>query len=444
MRGAVSLDRYRRRRAVAAASIGNAFEWYDFSVFVIFAPYIAQAFFPDDSGTTGLVKALLTFAVGFVARPVGAVLLGYFGDWAGRKAALTLTFGLMALGTGIIAVAPTHAMIGGFAPVLVLVGRLLQGFSAGGEIGGAAAFLIEHAPPARRARTGAWLQASMAMSNILAALVALTVTMTFDQASLASFGWRVPFLFGLLIVPVGLWLRATLDETPAFEAVAAQAAEKRPRIGEMLAGHGTALLRGFGISVLWGVCIYALVVFMPVHLQTTLGYSANEAFLASLAGNLVLAAMCFASGALADRIGRRALMTGAAIALLVGAPLLMALLVEARSFALLVPIHMMFCALVGLYSGAAPAILAELYPPEIRSTATSIAYNAAITLFAGFAPAIITWLAANGLGPQAPTGYVAAAAVAALFAIKGLPRRARQPAGAVDLSVDKRDPAPSR
>lgn len=425
----MSVDRARYRRTVAAASVGNAFEWYDFSVFVLFAPFIAAAFFPEDSGTSGLVKALLTFAVGFVARPVGAVLIGYFGDVAGRKAALTLTFGLMALGTAIIALAPTHAMIGGFAPLIVLLGRLLQGFSAGGEIGGAAAFLVEHAPPNRRARTGAWLQASMAMSNILAALVAIAIGLMFDEQALYDYGWRIPFLFGLLIVPIGIWLRATLDETPAFEAVVATAPATRPRVIDLLNDHREALARGFGISVLWGACIYALVVFMPVHLQNEMGYSANEAFLASLFGNVVLVGTCFVSGALADKIGRRALMTWAAIALMIGAPALMAVLSEARTLMVLIPIHMLFCALVGLYSGAAPAILAELYPPEIRSTATSIAYNAAILLFAGFAPAIITWLSASGLGAQAPTFYVSAAALAALLAIKGLPRRTKEPLG---------------
>ena len=411
------------RKAVAAAAIGNAFEWYDFSVFVLFAPYIAQAFFPDDGGTTGLVKALLTFAVGFVARPVGAVLLGWFGDRAGRKASLTLTFALMALGTGIIAIAPTHAQIGAAAPLIVLFGRLLQGLSAGGEIGGAAAFLIEHAPPERRATAGAWLQASMAMSNILAALVALAVQASFDAAGLAAWGWRVPFAFGLLIVPIGLWLRATLDEPAEFVAAARE--RGAAPILPLLSAQGANLMRGFGLSVLWGVCVYALVVFMPVHLQRALGFSANAAFAASLAGNMLLAAMCFVSGSLVDRIGRRRLMTIAAVALLFLAPMLMALLAEVRLVAVLIPVHMALCALVGLYSGAAPAVLAELYPPEVRATATSIAYNGAITLFAGFAPAIITWLAARGAGPQAPTLYVSAAAVAGLLAITTLPGRPR-------------------
>lgn len=403
-------------RVVAAAAIGNAFEWYDFSVFVLFAPFIAAAFFPSDSPTGALVKALLAFGVGFVARPLGAVLIGYFGDYAGRKAALTLTFGLMALGTLIIAVAPTHAQVGALAPILVLSGRLLQGLSAGGEIGGAAAFLVEHAPPGRKARFVAWLQASMAVSNILGALVALSVRLAMPEEALAAWGWRVPFLLGLVIVPVGLWLRATLGETPEFVA-AMNAERKHPPILATLAAQGANIARGFGLSVLWGVCIYALVVFMPVHLQKSMGYSANQAFIAALAGNVVLILLCFVSGDLADRIGRRRLMGLSAAALLVGAPLLMALLRLDHGLALLIAVQCGLSALVGLYSGAAPAVLAELYPTEVRSTATSIAYNGAITIFAGFAPAIITALAATRLGGQAPALYVSATAIVALAAI---------------------------
>ncbi len=417
----------RRTRAIAAAAIGNAFEWYDFTVFVLFAPYIAQAFFPDDSPTAGLVKAFLAFGVGFVARPIGALLIGYYGDYAGRKAALRLTFGLMALGTGIIAVAPTHAMIGAAAPILMLFGRLLQGLSAGGEIGGAAAFLVEHAPPGRKARFAAWLQASMAVSNILGAVVALAVRAIFDDAELAQWGWRVPFLFGLMIVPIGIWLRMTLGETPEFVAAARRGEAGHVPILSALSEQGANIARGFGISVLWGVCIYALVIFMPVHVQKALGFSANAAFSASLTGNVVLAAMSFVSGALADRIGRRRLMAVSAIALMVASPLLMGLLSEVRTVPSLIAVQMAFSALVGLYSGAVPAILAELFPTRVRSTATSIAYNGAITIFAGFAPAIITWLSASGLGAQAPTLYVSLAALGALVAIRTFPRTDPEP-----------------
>jgi len=410
----------RHGRAIAAAAIGNALEWYDFSVYILFAPYIAAAFFPGDSPTGALVKALLAFGIGFVARPVGAVLIGYFGDVAGRKAALTLTFGLMAAGTLIIAVAPTRDAIGAAAPLLILVGRLLQGLSAGGEIGGAAAFLVEHAPPGRKARFAAWLQASMALSNILGALAALAVSRLMPQEELAAWGWRLPFVFGLAIVPVGLWLRATLGETPEFVA----AREREVGHGSILGGlanQGRNLARGFGISVLWGVSVYALVIFMPVHLQKALGFSAAEVFVAALVGNLALIGMSFVSGSLADRIGRRRLMGLSAVALLIASPLLMLVLVAVRGVPMLMLVQTCLCMLVGLYSGAVPTILAELFPTRVRSTAISLAYNGAITIFAGFAPAIITGLSATVIGPQAPALYVSLAAVAALAAIRTLP-----------------------
>lgn len=409
-------------RAVAAAAIGNAFEWYDFTVFVLFAPYIAHAFFPGGSETVALVKTFLAFGVGFVARPLGAVLIGYYGDRAGRKAALTLTFGLMAVGTLVIALSPTALTIGMAAPILVLAGRLLQGLSAGGEIGGATAFLVEHAPVGRRARFAAWLQASMAISNILGAIVAIAVREVIPEPGLSEWGWRVPFLFGLLIVPIGIWLRTTLDETPDFMAQAA--AEHREPIFPTLRLQGGMIARGFGLSILWGVCIYSLVIFMPVHAQKALGFSANEAFTASVAGNLVLIGMCFLSGHLADRIGRLRLLAGAALALLVLPPLLMALLAIEHSLGMLVVVQIGFCALAGLYAGAMPATLAELFPIRVRSTATSIAYNAAFTIFAGFAPVIITWLATGGIGAQAPTVYVAVAAVVALLVVLTFPKSA--------------------
>jgi MHS family proline/betaine transporter-like MFS transporter len=413
---------HRVGRAVAAAAIGNAFEWYDFTVFVLFAPYIAQAFFPGGSETAALVKTFLTFGVGFVARPVGGVLIGYFGDRAGRKAALTLTFALMAVGTLVIGLSPTATMIGEAAPILVLAGRLLQGLSAGGEIGGAAAFLVEHAPIGRRGRFAAWLQASMAISNILGAVVAIAVHEAIPEPALTQWGWRVPFIFGLLIVPVGIWLRTTLEETPEF--LAQSAAEHREPVFSALRSQGAMILRGFGLSILWGVSIYALVIFMPVHAQKALGFSAEEAFTASVAGNLVLIGMCFLSGHLADRIGRLKLLAAAALTLLALPPLFMALLMAKHSLAVLIVVQIGFCALAGLYAGAMPATLTELFPIRVRSTGTSIAYNAAFTIFAGFAPVIVTWLATGGIGAQAPTVYVAAAAIVALIAIRSFRKTA--------------------
>jgi len=405
-------------RAVAAAAIGNAFEWYDFTVYVLFAPYIAATFFPGGTENEALLKAFLVFGVGFIARPLGGVLIGYFGDRVGRKAALTLTFGLMAVGTLMIAVTPGTASIGAAAGWFVVVGRLLQGLSAGGEIGGAASFLIEYAPPGRRAVFAAFLQASMAVSNILAASMALAIGNFLSPEAVAAWGWRLPFFFGLLIVPVGLWLRASLDETPAF--VAEQDTGQEAPVLAVLRTQGGPIARGFGLSVLWGVCTYALIVYMPVHAQKALGYSPDQAFAAALIGNVALIGVCFVSGQMADRFGRRTLLAGAALALAVISPLVMAIAAAVHSFVSLLFAEVALCTLAGFYAGAMPATLAEMYPVRARATSTSIAYNAAFTIFGGFAPAIITLLIAQGVGPQAPTLYVSAAAVISLMALRGL------------------------
>ena len=190
-------------RAVVAASIGNMLEWYDFTVYASFAIYIAHNFFPSNDPSIDLLKTFLAFGVGFVVRPVGAILIGLYGDRAGRKAALTLTILMRAGGTLIIAAAPVYAVIGFGAPVLLLAGRVLQGFSAGGEVGGTTAYLLETGDPKERGRIASWLEASMGMANILGALAAFSVTTLLSPAEVRSWGWRLPFIAGLAIAPVG-------------------------------------------------------------------------------------------------------------------------------------------------------------------------------------------------------------------------------------------------
>src|SRR5271155_1988073 len=293
-------------RAILAASVGNLLEWYDFSVYALFAIYIAANFFPHSDPGLDLVKTFLVFGLGFVIRPLGAILIGIYGDRAGRKAALMLTILIMAAGTLVIALAPSYAVIGIGAPLLLLTGRILQGFSAGGEIGSATAFLVEHAPADQRGRYAAWLQASMGMSNILGALIAFTVTTLLSAAQIAGWGWRIPFLVGLSIVPVGVYLRRTLEETPQFRA---ESAQRRTALGNaeplfsVFRDHWRSLLVGMGISILWAVAVYVLLIFMPVLAQKAFGFSAAQAFGSSLIGNVVFVGGCFAFGALADRIG---------------------------------------------------------------------------------------------------------------------------------------------
>jgi MHS family proline/betaine transporter-like MFS transporter len=409
-------------RAVVAASIGNMLEWYDFTVYASFAIYIARNFFPSNDPSIDLLKTFLAFGVGFVVRPVGAILIGLYGDRAGRKAALTLTILMMAGGTLVIAAAPVYAVIGFGAPVLLLAGRVLQGFSAGGEVGGAAAFLVENASPDKKGIYASWLQASMGMSNILGALVALSVTSLLTPEQVMAWGWRLPFTVGLLIAPVGLFLRKTLHETPAFEAEQARRkAEAQPLdspLVRIFRDYWPQLLIGLGFAILWAVAVYTLMIFGPVYVQDAFHFTPPQAFRATFIGNFFLVAACFVSGALSDRIGRRKMLTIGASLLLIAVLPLYAWLQASPTPGTLIVVQTSFCILVGSFVGVAPAALSELFPTGVRSTGMSLVYNSAITVFGGFAPALLTDITHRGTRlVLAPAWYVMAAALLALVAL---------------------------
>jgi MHS family proline/betaine transporter-like MFS transporter len=417
-------------RAVVAASVGNMLEWYDFTVYAAFAIYIARNFFPSNDPSIDLVKAFLAFGVGFVVRPIGAILIGLYGDRAGRKVALTLTILMMAGGTLIIAASPVYAAIGLGAPLLLLAGRVLQGFSAGGEIGGAAAFLVENASPDKKGIYASWLQASMGMSNILGALVAMSVTGLLSTEQVMAWGWRIPFAIGLLIAPVGLFLRKTLHETPAFETEKVrQKAEARPLQSPLVVvfrDYWRQLLIGLSFSILWAVAVYTLMIFGPVYVQDAFHFTPPQAQRASFIGNFLLVAGCFVSGAVSDRIGRRQMLTiGAALLLVAVLPLYLWLQASPTPGTLIL-VQTGFCILVGSFVGVAPAALSELFPTAVRATGMSLVYNTAITVFGGFAPALLTGITHRGTQLVfAPAWYVMAAALLALVSLP-LVGKARQ------------------
>ena len=401
-------------------------EWYDFIVYAFFAVYIAQNFFPSDDPSVDLLKAFLAFGLGFVIRPLGAIVIGIYGDRAGRKAALVLTIMTMAAGTLLIAIAPTYAAIGIGAPLVLVAGRVLQGFSAGGEIGGAAAFLVEHAPPDKKGIFASWLQASMGMSNILGALVAFAVTTTLPMEAVTAWGWRIPFVIGLSIAPVGLYLLRTLDETPHFKAElerrASDATAATSPLASLFRDYWTSLLVGLGFSILWAVCVYTLIIFAPVYVQTTFGFTPSQSFSASLIGNVALVAGCFVAGALSDRLGRRTMLGLGALMMLIAVLPLFMWLQASPTPTTLVLAQTAFCLMVATYVGVAPAALSEIFPVGVRATGMSIVYNTAITIFGGFAPAILTWMTqVSGGSVFAPAWYVMAAAALALASIRFLP-----------------------
>lgn len=419
-----------RTRTIIATSIGNMLEWYDFTVYALFAGYIAENFFPGDGADVRLAKAFLFFGLGFVVRPLGAVLIGAYGDRAGRKAALTLTILLMAAGTGIIAVCPGYASIGAAAPVLLLMGRVLQGFSAGGEVGGTTAYLLETGDPKERGRIASWLEASMGMANILGALAAFSVTSLLSAAEVRAWGWRLPFIAGLAIAPVGLYLRRSLHETAEFQAEKTRRSLQPSRgaapLLEVFARHLRPLATGFTVAVLWAVAVYVLMIFLPTYIQRpdTFNFSAKQAFGASLIGNVPFVAACVLFGSVSDRIGRRlSLFISAALLLTTVLPLFMWLHAQ-PTFANLLIVQTTLCILVASFVGVAPAALSEIFPTAVRSTGTSLVYNAAFTIFGGFAPMILTW-AREGSGGSifVPAWYVMAAAAVALLAIPFLGKR---------------------
>ncbi len=416
------------RRAIIAACSGNVFEWYDFTVYALFAIYIAKAFFPGSDPTLELVKAFLAFGLGFVVRPLGALLLGIYGDRAGRKAVLTATIGLMAVGTLIIAISPTYAAIGVGAPLLLLAGRVLQGFSAGGEVGGAAALLLEHAPDHRRGEFASWLQASMAASNIMGALVAFGVTSLLTREQMDDFGWRLPFAIGLLIAPIGMWIRNTLDETPEFKREVERRGDAPVRpLKTLLSEFPLMVLKGWSLSILWTVSSYALVIFMPTYVQRSFGYTPSDAFAASLVGNVAMVAVCVLAGIASDRLGRKAVLIAAALWLVVLVHPMIWLVQTQHNLASLIAAQTLLCIGVGCFVGVAPSALAEMFPTRVRSTGVSVCYNLAVTLFSGFAPAVLTWLTGRG-GVFAPGWYVIIAAVLAAPALVSLkPGRAPGP-----------------
>ncbi len=424
-----------KTRAIVATSIGNMLEWYDFTVYALFAGYIAGNFFPSHDSTTRLLQTFLVFGLGFVVRPLGAVLIGNFGDRAGRKAALTLTMLLMAVGTGIIAFSPNYASIGAAAPLLLLLGRVLQGFSAGGEIGCATAYLLESADSTHRGGIASWLEASMGMANILGALVAFSVTSALSSGEIQAWGWRIPFVVGLAIAPVGLYLRRALDETEAFQAETArraadQAVHRTVPLLELFKDHGRSLFVGLCVAVLWAVAVYVLMIFLPTYVQhaDTFNFSAQQAFGASLIGNILFVIGCVWFGSLSDRIGRRtSLFLSAALLLLSVLPLFL-WLKASPTLPTLIVVQCIVCALVASFVGVAPAALSEIFPTGVRSTGTSLVYNGAFTLFGGFAPMILTWLTQRSGGSiYSPAWYVMLAAAVALLAIPFLSKGVQCP-----------------
>jgi MHS family proline/betaine transporter-like MFS transporter len=398
-------------RVVVAASIGNALEWFDLVVYGFFAVVIAKLFFPTGNDTVSLLLTLGTFGVSFFMRPLGAILIGAYADRAGRKAALTLSILLMMSGTLIIAILPSYQTIGLAAPLILVAARLMQGFSAGGEFGSATAFLAEHESD-RRGFFASWQVASQGLTTLLAAVFGVVLTGKLSAEQMASWGWRVPFFFGLLIGPVAWYIRTRLDETPEFLAAEPTATPLR----DTFTSQKLRLLIAMGVVVLGTVSTY-LVLFMPTYGVKQLGLAPSVAFAAIALTGVIQMLFAPLVGRLSDRHGRTRIMLVSAVLLLVLIYPAFVYLVAHPSFGTLIVVQIVLGFLMTGYFGALPGLLSEIFPVQTRTTGMSLAYNIAVTIFGGFGPFIITWLIGATGSKVAPSFYMMFAAVVSLAAL---------------------------
>ena len=414
-----------RRRTVLAATIGNVLEWYDFLIYGFLAITIAKLFFPAENELTSLLLSVGTFGAAAAVRPVASVILGIYADRVGRKAALTLTIFTMGLGTGLIVLAPTYASIGIWATVLMVSARLLQGFACGGELGGATAILVENAPDYGRGLYASWQTSSQAAEVLLGAMVTTLASLSMTQAQLEAWGWRLPFAFGLLIVPVGFYIRSKLKKPDAYLMARAEA----PVLSfiRMLLGERRSLLTAIGIAVLYLACAYVLFVYMPTFAVRQLKLPFSQALIATTLASAVLLACSPVMAAISDRYGRRPLLVvGASAFALLTYPAFV-LITTQPSLQKLAAVQTGFALAMATYAGPAISVCAELFPTRLRSTAVSLVYGIAVVLVGGFAPLIVTWLIAVTRSPIAPAIYVIGAAAVSGVTLLGLHDRFREP-----------------
>ncbi|MHA7683179.1 MFS transporter [Cupriavidus sp. PET2-C1] len=403
------------RRAIVAAAIGNGLEMYDFTVYSFFAATIGKLFFPSSSPLASLLLSFATFGVGFVMRPLGAVLIGNLADQRGRKAALTLTIALMTAGTALIAFTPTHASIGVAATVLVVIGRLLQGLSAGGEIGAASALLLETASKRNRCFLVSWQAATQGGAALLGALTGAAVSALLSPDAMLEWGWRLPFMLGLLIAPVGMYIRRHLQETH-------EGGSTHGGVGKVFREHGRTLLLGTLLMTGSTSSMYIMVFYMPTYLVTSLHLPPVTAFLAACTAGAAMLVMAPLFGLLADRLPRRKplLFAGGLTSLALVYPNF-TLLSAGPSLPLTMALIGAAVTLSSVGSGAGAALLMEALPRHQRATGMSMMYSFGVTVFGGFAPLIVTWLISATGSNMAPAGYLITASCISLTALALFP-----------------------
>ena len=373
-------------RALAGGTIGNFVEWFDWSVYGFFAPYFASQFFPG-GGSSATLSTLLVFAISFFMRPVGAAVLGIYADRHGRRHGMTLTILLMAGGSLLIAVGPTYDSVGWLAPAVLIIGRLLQGFSTGGEFGTSASFLVEWAKPGRRAFAGSFQQVSVVLGILCASLSATVLTRTLDEGAMSAWGWRVPFVLGALIGLIGLYIRRQLTEPEAFRRLAEAGQRERKPLGAMAAGHRRGAWFVFGISIAGSVITYMWLTYLPAYAVLTANANPADAQLANTIALAFFVVLLPFAALLSDRFGRRpTMLVYAAAFVILPFPLLSML---SGSFGSVLLVSLIGMAFLSLNHSNLATVFAELFPPQVRTIGIALPYAISNAIFGGTAPSVM-------------------------------------------------------
>ncbi len=416
-------DRRARIGTVLRVASGNFLEMYDFIVYGYYAAYIAKAFFPAANEFASLMYSLVTFGAGYLMRPVGAIVLGAYIDRKGRRKGLIVTLALMAVGTLTIAVTPSYASIGIAAPLIVVAGRLLQGLSAGVELGGVSVYLAEIATPGKRGFYCSWQSASQQVAVVFTALTGLVLTGMLTSDAMGAYGWRIPLLIGCGIIPVILWLRRSLQETTAFSKMPDHPRRVSAVLGTM-AENWVLVLTGMLLVVFTTTSFYLITAYTPTFGRQALHLEPSMVFVVTCGVGISNFLWLPLSGALSDRIGRRPLLYVIPVLAVLTSYPAMTWLVAAPSIGRLLAVELLLSFFFGVYNGAMVPLLVEIMPARVRTAGFSLAYSLATAVFGGFTPALSTYLIEATGNKAAPALWLSAAAAVSLIGVQ-MSRRAR-------------------
>ena len=405
-----------RRRVVVASFIGNFVEWFDYAVYGYLATTIAVVFFPEADRTAALLSTYALFAISFLVRPLGGFFWGHLGDRIGRKNALAYSILIMSGATFCIALLPGYATIGLAAPGLLLLLRVIQGFSAAGEYAGSSAFLVEYAPPKRRGMYAAVVPGSTATGLLLGSLIATLMTSLMSTDQIESWGWRIPFLLAAPMGLIGRYIRNRLEDTPEFAALAQADDAITAPTRELLTKHWRTGLIASGAVLLNAVGFYVILSYMPTYLSEEVGIDSTRSYVATTLALLTYIGFIFLTGALSDRFGRKKVLLSASVLFVVfTVPAFM--LLDTGTFLVILGVQILLGGMLTLNDGTLPSFLAELFPTSVRYSGFAVSFNLSNALFGGTAPFVATWLIATTGNLLAPGFYLMAAAVVSGIAV---------------------------